>query len=237
MHPEYMQVGSLMTAYNFILDLFLRYTFPGSWFLSALVVSVSIIYLCLKNKLNSIALLLLTLLIYFYIYHVNFFLEFVQGFHLLYEKNIRSIYLSFPIALFPVCLGSILASPDMEKTINSANRFKIPLLVTFCIFVVIYYNYKFIVFRAMVITLVFVLFYNVKLGHRAIYKKLRDLSILMFLWHFIVIKAFGFIYHERLFSYWQIKLFFLVLPITLTISMIILYLEKKSLFKWMKYFH
>lgn len=233
----WLDLGFVVGLEIFLMDFLLRYTFPGSWFLSALMVSTTLIWLwgrCFKTYYLLVPLWFFSL----YVYKTELFPEEMQILYNWYESHVRTMRLSFTAALFPVCLGSILAHPKVLfftqrlKPYNN-NLFLALILITFCL-----YCYKDIIgLKDILLTLIFLYSYNVDLKEKQFYYRMREYSILFFMWHFIVLEIFKVTCNKQEFDIFGIWLFFIVLAVIYLISTMILFLENKKYFNWLKYSH
>ena len=230
---------------EFIKDLFLRYTFSGSWFLSALVIAVTIVFL-LYNKVTSWLLLGVFFMLHLYLYNSVKFPEELQYFIKWYELNIRDIHLSFPNALVWVSLGACLANSKTLEYISKMKRFYLYCVLVFAVSFFMEYFAVFVrgIGMFFMVVCLIVLFYNIQLKNSVIFRCLREYSVLMFFWHFIVIWLFGWMC-KRLFgivsfdilNIFGMYFFPIILVITITVSSVILWAENKHSFGWLKCFH
>lgn len=232
----YMDMRLMESIGTFMLDLLLRYTYPGSWFLSALVVSTTIVYFCGKY-IKTYWLLLPLLALHIYVYNTELFPQNVQVLYDWYEEHIRTMRLSFTAALFPVCLGSVLSHPRLLLFYGKIKDYNKYCLLALGVLFAAYCLTGGIVYSYFLLVLIFVFFYNLDLPSNPIYKRLREYSILFFFWHFIVIQVFKMIYGEEVFHLFGVSLFFVVVVIITIISTVILALENKKYFRWLTYSH
>ena len=231
-------MGLEQGLYTFFLDILLRYTYPGSWFLSALMVSVTTVWIC-GRYIKTYWLLGPLWILFLYVYNIELFPKELQDGFVWYEQHVRTMKLSFPAALFPVCLGSVLAHPKVQKMIDKMIPYNfLVLLFTIALFTG-YCVCDSIGLKVVLLTFVFVYFRNLQLRGGHIYIRLREYSILFFMWHFIVLEIIKVILHkkEQDFDMFGIWIFLIVLLAIFAISTIILFLENKKIFKWLKFSH
>ena len=224
----------------FMKDLFLSSTFPGSWFLSALVVSVVVVY-GLSRVMGKWLVLIISLLISIYIQGQELFPESWHSAYDWYASNIRKdVVCSFPFALVWVSIGQVLASLNVQ---NDKERILLPqgwlwcgLSVVYIIMVLtgspFYWKYFLVVF-------LFDAFFRLNLANKPIYKEMRNASILVFLFHFSIagkkslfldmLGVSGTVYH--------ILYYLLVVVVSLLFAFAVLWLEKYQLFKWLRHTH
>ena len=158
------------------------------------------------------------------------------------ELTQRDICLSFPNALVWVSLGACLANSKMLECISKVKG----LHYVGCFLFVVSFLMEYLEFVSglgmffMVVCLI-VLFYNMHLKASAIFKRLRNYSILMFFWHFIAIGALNFVCKRVFgilpFDILDVYFFPLILVIVIPIASVILWAENKRGFGWLKYFH
>lgn len=234
-------MGVVSGALTFFEDLLLRYTFPGSWFLSALVVASTIVFILLSYRIKPYLLIGIFFLLHLYISNVNSLPENLQMFYLYYEEHIRDIRLSFPVALFWVGLGALMAYPPFQSDLCKLQKYKILVWATFFVaFICEYYKIGFRgVFGTLIVVCLFLIFYNINLKTAPIYKRLREYSILFFFWHFIVLQIFTIIFHDATtaIEVLDVWLFVITVIAVFFISTFILWLENKRGMNWIKYSH
>lgn len=220
-------------------DVLLRYTYPGSWFLSALIVATTIVYLLCK-KINPWILLGCFLALHLYIFNVDKLPAFCHVFYDWYETHVRTIMLSFPIALVWIAMGACLAFPKVSRSLPDLKKYTAIVWSVFVLsFILEYFHLLCIngLGRILMVACLIVIFYNMDLTPSPLYKKLREYSILIFFWHFIVLQIYKVICHDAEFQEFGIWLYPMTLVPVLIISSIILRLEEKRWFGWLKYSH
>lgn len=224
---------------TFVMDLLLRYTYPGSWFLAALAVATTLVYFLCK-RLSLWLLLGIFFLLHLYISNVEKLPSNFQTFFWWYEEHIREIGLSFPVALFWISLGACFAMPSVIEKLPAAKKLKLYLWGLFLLLFVAD-NLPFVsvhgILEAFMIICLIILFYNMDFNPSPLYKRLREYSILFFFWHFIVVYTFRTLYHGHHLEVWGVWFYPLTLLIVFAIASTIMYLENKRYFKWLKYSH
>lgn len=223
-------------ALSFIKDVFLRYTYPGSWFLSALVMATTIVFF-LGKKINHWVILIISFVLLLYIYNVELLPTKYRFLYNWYDIHIRDIKLSFPVALFWISMGACFAK--INENLERLEKYKYGLWILFLFFYISTYflpiNELSTVFMVAVLIIIF---YNLKFKrHLNIYLKLREYSILFFFWHFIVLQVIKVALHNRQFEVLGVWLYPITLGLVLIISTLIVYLENKKYFKWLRYSH
>lgn len=153
-------------------DVLLRYTYPGSWFLSALIVATTIVYLLCK-KINPWILLGCFLALHLYIFNVDKLPAFCHVFYDWYETHVRTIMLSFPIALVWVAMGACLASPKVLRSLPDLKKHTAIVWSVFVLsFILEYFHLLCIngLGRILMVACLIVIFYNMDLTPSPLYK-------------------------------------------------------------------
>ena len=215
---------------NFLLDITLRTTFHGSWFFSALIVGIWIIYgfsKYFKEKIIWIIPLCLSL----YTYHAASLPIKYQGLWELYADYITNPQNSFPVSLFWISLGYILANPLIIKTIGKFKKFPlvIVLVIAWCI------SISYLDLRVFMVVSIFIMALNSKINYKPIFKFMRQSSILIFTLHFIFIVIFRFVFPEIEWLQHGLVLFGILICLCLISSAIVLKLKDNKYFAWLKY--
>lgn len=223
---------------TFLIDILFRYTFPGSWFLSALIVSTTIIFFLCK-KINIWILLGIFFILHFYIYNVELLPSSYGSLYTWYEMNIRGITLSFPVALFWTTMGACFAKLNINNNIKKIDCYNHTLSILFLfIFIISFIPTKINgLENVFMVPLLIIIFHNLRLKPSEIYFKFREYSILFFFWHFIVLQVIKVITSNQQFDILGIWLYPITLIPVIVVSSLILYLENIKCFKWLKYSH
>ena len=161
-----------------IKDTLFATTFPGSWFLSAMTVAIVLVFLMNRHLSKYIA-LIISFAVYFYIYNIELFNGFLQVPYLLFTEYIRpEIKQSFPVALLWVTIGSILSSANLQFC-NAKSK-----VILLCSIIVLYMTNVFagelFIIKTTLPILIFISAVNIDIKDRPVYKKLREMSIIIF---------------------------------------------------------
>lgn len=233
-------VGIIMGLKLFLMDIFLRFTYPGSWFLSALIIATTIVFF-LGKKINYWILLCTFFILYLYIYNVQSLPESYRLLYEWYENHIRNIQLSFPTALFWISMGAGFAKLNINGNLVQLAKYQYILWFCFIFIFLLTLTCGSILVNGLnnifMVALLTILFYNMKLKPSSTYRVMREYSILFFFWHFIVLKIIDIIFNEQSFDLLGIWIYPITLIPVVLISTIILYLENKRYFKWLRYSH
>jgi peptidoglycan/LPS O-acetylase OafA/YrhL len=219
-------------------DVILGSTFNGSWFFSALVVAVLIIYYL--NKLFDRKIIFLFTIIINVLIRLHTQIESVDSIYNWYLTNIVNLENSFWISLMWVSLGSLFACDrqfyyiqhSQENASGVRKICGIIFMLAFAFAGII--QYRFCLVYIMVPCCILYAF-NFDIPPKNIYKIMRNISILIFIIHFVVIVMFRNLFVNVDFLQHGLGQFVIVLPITLLISYIILKLKEVRYFHWLKY--
>lgn len=239
-----------------IKDTLFATTFPGSWFLSAMTVAIVFVFF-INRYFTKYTSLIISFAVYFYIYNIELFNEQLQTPYLLFTEYIRpEIKQSFPVALLWVTIGSILSSANLQFC-NAKSK-----VILLCSIIVLYMTNVFagelFIIKTTLPILIFISAVNIDIKDRPVYKKLREMSIIIFFVHFIVIKsksifigcankilALTFPNHMTTSATMgggnvlitNILFFIATIIISSAIAYTIITLEKKKRFSFLKYIH
>lgn len=234
---EYFSSDIAYGIFDLLKDLIFCYTYPGSWFLSALIVGVILIY-CLTKYISRYIILFFSIFISIYIEAIDYIPNVLHAPYRWYAENIRpEVILSFPAHLVWISLGQIFSS-QLDKIENN-KKILFPLSILFsiaCYLFVIWNNNLFI--NYLIVPSCFITFVLLKLSQKPIYKKMRDMSILIFFSHFLIFGTKGMfckILNDTLLT--NYIFYILVLASCVIFSLVILYLENKKGFHFLKYTH
>ena len=227
---HYMEMNLFGFIYNFILDITLRSTFHGAWFLSALVVGVWMIYLASKMVGDKI-IWIVPYLLAMYVYYANKLPIECQGIWNWYYNHIVNPQNSFPVSLFWISLGYIMANPKLKGFIAKLKTgYVLMILIAAWIFCILGVDLRFL----MVISL-FVVSFNLKIEYKPIYKIMRQSSILIFILHFVFIGIFRLALPHVAWLQHGLILYGVMIVLCLLSSIVILRLKDYKYFSWLKY--
>ena len=237
---------------NMIKNILFSSTFVASWFLTATITAIFIIYK-LSKKFNYKLLFFIFLLIYFVCCMVSSYYTFFENIDFI--KKICDFYLlffpsplfSFPVALLWIFIGKMFADGNIKhKIVNK----KLYLLFTALFFLLLFIEWKYVthltetytsdcyLFLFPLTILIFKLFLNINIKLKNA-KLLRQVSTITYPLHASI--AFVFFRIIRLFTNNITLIGILNFVATLSFCYIICYiifkLENKKYFKLLKYSH
>jgi len=236
-NKPYFHVGIVKGVTNLLKDVFFATTFPGSWYLSASVVGVVLVYY-LNKFLHPIITFVITYLLACYVYRFNMLPESWQGVYEWYAMNIREgVSLSFPGQMIWISIGQLLSTvmtslDDKKKWLLSVSASAFALSMVLSLFI------NAIELRVVSSTMIVVACILVDLPSSPIYKRLRNYSILMFFFHFSIagkMRYFFAIVGDTLLTNWLYYLF--VVAVSILFAEAVLRLEKNKYLSFLKYLH
>lgn len=229
---HYLHEDTFMIPLCLIRDIILCSTFHGSWFLSALLVGIWLIYL-LSKLCNDKTIWILPFIVFLYTYHVNLFPNYWQGLWLWYEAVLQNPLNSFSVALVWIVMGYILADKNILKKRRSIIKNKLLLFIFILSWLVtIIQSFD---LRLIMVPSLFVLAYNWKIDYKPLYKHMRQSNILIFILHFVFIVIFRLTFPKVEFLQHGLILYMILIALCLMASYIILRLKDYKYFKWLKY--
>lgn len=185
----------------FLRSLFFSNTFGASWFLTACIISVNLVY-WLSKKTNIFVILLLSLFAfslslsssYYYGLIDNYLNESCRYYHKVFSQLLMPAN-SFIVALLYIVMGKVMA--ERKSCITSISVRKLSLLLVLCL---VLGGLEIVVFRKfahtndafimlpLITILLFTLLLRTSMGMSKIQSKfLRDMSILIYLIHPIIV--------------------------------------------------
>ena len=230
-------MGFLHGSVEFIKDLIFGTTFPGSWYLSATVMGVLIVY-TLSRVLNKYIVFLITFCIALYVSCVNSLPEIMWVPYDWYATHLRKeVNLSFPAQMVWISIGYIISYWLIKM--QEYKKILIPLSIVLfgCGFVIQILSPSLVSMIIMVLTL-FTFCFLIDLPDSELYKRIRNYSILMFFFHFSIAGKMGLfcnIVGDTLLTNWLYYL--LVVAISVIFAEAILRLENIKYFKFLKCIH
>ncbi len=228
----YYKFYSVATFKETVFAIFLSCCFNGYWFIKALIINTTILYLFRKHLLACFFLAMIIFLYCSYnnIYNFNPFLNSIHP------------YYSFYYHLAYFCWGALFAR---FKGIIDFTKWNSCLLITIWLALLITSQYFRIepIYRLISFPLLFPIFYNLRISPTPIYKKMRDTSIILYMIQFLLIWLYNGgceLYLESSTSLFRILQFspvrFLtILSIALFFAWLILRNENK--YQWLKFLH
>lgn len=222
---------------EFLKDLIFASTFPGSWYLSASVMGVTLVFL-LNKFLHPIIVFTITFIVACYIAKIEMLPESMRIPYELYATTFRKeVNLSFPAQMVWISIGQLL-SIYMPKREN--RKIWIPYLwLSFIIsyIILIFYNNSLGLRIIMVISIICICIL-IEIKTHLIYERIRNYSVLMFFFHFSIagkMHYFTELVGDTLFTNWVYYL--IVVSLSIFFAEIILRLEKNKHLSFLKYIH
>lgn len=222
---------------EFCKDLIFGTTFPGSWYLSASVMGVLLVYI-LSKVINRYLVFIITLLLALYVSYAQLLPDIMQIPYEWYAANLREeVSLSFPAQMIWISMGQILA--EWLLTIENNARILKPLSVSLFVvaFIISLFNPLFSLRMIMVLAL-FTFCILAQLPDSIIYKRLRNYSILMFFFHFSIAGKMGLFCRfvgDSLLTNWLY--YVLVVIASIIFAEGVLRLENNKYLRFLKYTH
>lgn len=212
-------------------------TFPGSWYLSASVVGVVLVY-CLNKFLHPIITFIITYLLAFYVTRYSMLPEPLQGGYEWYAMTFRKeVSLSFPGNMIWISIGQLLSL--VIPVIEDKKKWLLP-LSTSAFVLSLFLRFYISAFELLIVsaTTIVVVCLLIDLPSSPIFKRLRNYSILMFFFHFSIagkMMFFTAIVGNTLLTNWLYYL--LVVAASILFAEMVLRLEKTKHFSFLKYLH
>lgn len=222
---------------EFVKDLIFGTSFPGSWYLSASVMGVLIVY-SLSRVINKYVVFLISLLIALYVTYAKVLPDAMQIPYHWYATNLREeVNLSFPGQMIWISFGYILSHWLVK--IENEKRILLPLSAgLFIIVLAADYLFPLFVFKVALVLTLFACCLLLQLPPSNIYKRLRNYSILMFFFHFSIagkMLLFCRFIGDNLATNWLY--YILVVFISISFSEVVLRFEKFKFLNFLRYTH
>ena len=248
-HRDLYFSNGIMGILNLILNIFVGSTFQSSWFISALVIGAFIVFYSskvLKNKALVIIFGIVFVLVALRSSYIDFFSGVEWGLKLAgyYEAFLNTPYTSFPAGLFWIAMGKVFAD---------GFRIKLkPSIVLSCISAVLLFLEWFFIKTVttpsvytrdvyLMLGPLCVFLFNILISVKPVSIKcaqmLRKMSAIIFAMHGSVIVILYGICKLAKISLPNIVIFLLTAVICVSVSLIILKLEKFKYLRWLKYSH
>ena len=222
---------------EFVKDLFFGTTFPGSWFLSALLVSVVLVYVGCQT-IGKYAVLGIALFLSLYVSCIDMIPEYMRGLYEWYATNVRQeVILSFPSQMIWVAIGMVIGT-NLDYIIPRKKAiYPWVLGLTIVCYVASLFLHLILVKYIWVISVCLIAFF-IDLPDKHIYKRIRNYSILIFLFHFSIagkMSLFCSFVGDTLLTNWLY--YIIVVRVSIAFAEVIMRLEKVHHLDFLKYLH
>lgn len=222
---------------EFVKDLFFGTTFPGSWFLSALLVSVVLVYVGCQT-IGKYAVLGIALFLSLYVSCIDMIPEYMRGLYEWYATNVRQeVILSFPSQMIWVAIGMVIGT-NLDYIIPRKKAiYPWVLGLTIVCYVASLFLHLILVKYIWVISVCLIAFF-IDLPDKHIYKRIRNYSILIFLFHFSIagkMSLFCSFVGDTLLTNWLY--YIIVVMVSIAFAEVIMRLEKVHHLDFLKYLH
>ena len=241
--------GIINGIFTILVNLLLGSTFIASWFISALVIGTVIIFFASK-KINNKVLLAISIVIYILVtIHSSYLfiykdITIMKKIIIFYETYFVSPYNSFPVGIFWILCGKLFADGDFKYDLKSSSvNLGISLALLFGEWFVVRsftgsINKDCYLMLAPCIISIFTILLQIKPIEVKNPREMRKISVLIYVTHGAVLSIIQKLSQMILkTSLHSIILFVLTALISLSIGLIILWLERYKPFKWLKYSH
>lgn len=210
-------------------------TFPGSWFLSALLVSVVLVYVGYRT-IGKYAIVCIALLIY--LSCMDFLPENMRGLYEWYATNVRQeVGLSFPSQMIWVAIGLIIGINLDNVFLHKKTIYPWVIGLAIVCYVLSLFWHSIFVKYVWVVSVCLIAFF-IELPDKPVYKRIRNYSILIFLFHFSIagkMSLFCSFVGDSLLTNWLY--YILVVVISIIFAEVVLRLEKIRYLEFFKYLH
>lgn len=232
------------------LDLCVKGTYPGSWFFSTLAISIIIWSVSYKNVIVRHLLFVISFFLLSYFYWIQYLSTYLHGFQDWWFNNVSSHFEMSPFfALFWVGIGAHLSTPVYDRFIVYLKDKKIIVMpfVTILLVAILLINYNYGIpplnywLRIFVVISLIATTASSPIKPQSVYIKLRKISVLLFMTHFIFLWIAG-VSVKHLWGYERlcdlvgyIPAYIITLLTCLSFSLIILNLSYHPKMKWLRY--
>lgn len=228
---DYLQQDLLTLPLYIIRDILFCSTFHGSWFLSALVIGVWLIFF-LSKFITDKYIWILPFFISIYTYHYDLF---PTNWHYLYQwytNTFQTPLNSFPVSLMWITCGYILSNIQVSKVISNCNNLILIsiFIISWILSIILSWDMRFFMVSSL-----FILSFNWNISYKPIHKYMRQSSILIYITHFIFIVLFRHLFPKIEILQHGIILYIILIILCLLTSFIILRLKEYKIFSWLKY--
>ena len=236
-NKPYFQVGIVEGITEFLKDIFFATTFPGSWYLSASVMGVIIVFY-LNKFMHPIITLVITYLFACYVARANMLTDDIQGIYNWYAVTFRKeVSLSFPAQMIWISIGYFLSLVLADIKKNKSWVLPVSIIAFMSsLFLLLFINA--IEIRIISVLTIVVVCILVDLPSSPIFKRLRNYSILIFFFHFSIAGKKGMftaIVGDTLLTNWLYYL--IVIVISVLFAEIVLRLEKTKYLFFLRFLH
>lgn len=233
----YISDGFPSGCFEFVKDLFSGTTFPGSWFLSALLVSVVLVYIGYRT-IGKYAIVGIALLISLYVSCIDLLPEQMRGIYEWYAAHVRQeVNLSFPSQMIWIAIGMIIGTSLDEVIFCKKTIYPWALGLTIICYALSLFLHSIFVNYVWVVSVCLIAFF-IELPDKSIYRRIRNYSILIFLFHFSIaskMSLFCSIVGDSLLTNWLY--YILVVIISIVFAEVVIRLEKVRHLEFLKYLH
>lgn len=217
---------------EFAKDLFFGTTYPGSWFLSALLVSVVLVYFSWRT-IGKYVTLGITLLVSLYVSYIDQLPEYMRVAYDWYASNVRQeVNLFFPSQMVWVTIGMLIGT-NLDRIMLQKRIYPLAIGIAVVFYVISILWHTILIKYVWVVSICLIAFF-IELPDDPIYKRIRNYSILIFLFHFSIagkMSLFCSFVGDSLLTNW---LYYLV---SIVFAEIVLRLEKVHHLGFLKYLH
>ncbi|MBO4821136.1 MAG: acyltransferase family protein [Prevotella sp.] len=225
---------SIATWKEVVFALLFSCCFTGYWFIKALLINTLLIYLFRKSKallmFSFVALIINLYCSYNYIYHFNIKLF---DFH---------PYYSFYYHMAYFCLGALFAK--YQNAFNFSKRHKTLLIVIWSTLFIMTFSYKTgPILRLLSFPLLFPIFLHLNLTPNPKYRTMRDMSIILYMVQFILIRLYNGACHaflhksSYLLQIFQFSIVRFIIVLLTALGVAILIIRYETRYKLLKYLH
>ena len=210
--------------------------YTGSWFFSGLIWAICIITSLKLLKIHDSLVILIGMICYCIVWYPEALPHFLMAIKYYFSAHITP---SLNVTLFtaiPWCIvGYLLTDSRIAIWVNRIRFMHIFSItsIVYIVFAVFDGSIQDYAWRNLILApLTVLLFYSASFPSWNRYKTLRNLSVLIFMLHFILIKLFAPLHIKNV-----IYVFFVVITFSILIGMTILKIENTKYFKWLQYSH
>lgn len=240
--------GILNGIVTILINLFIGSTFVASWFISALVIGTAIVFLASK-KLNNLALFIIGAVLYLlisirssYMFVFKDWIEMLQAVAT-FEAYLGSPINAFPAGIFWIICGKIFADGGFKMKIKPCAVLlgaSLGLLLAEWLLLKHFsgnYNKDFYIMLAPSCLAFFNILINLKPITIKHAQKMRKISAFTYASHGTLIIALNYISKRTVGQLPSVVIFLTTIAICVGACLLVLLLEKRKYFTWLKYSH